>query len=43
MAAQPKHTGDTAGMIAFAAWADTTGVNRSGNLALGVEPSAGLA
>ena len=43
MAAQPKHTGDNAGMIAFAAWADTTGVDRAANLALGVEPSAALA
>ena len=43
LAAQPKHTGDNAGMIAFAAWADTTGVNRTANLALGIEPSAGLA
>jgi hypothetical protein len=30
-------------MIAFAAWADTTGVDRAANLALGVEPSAALA
>src|SRR5439155_11212303 len=28
-AAQPKHTGDNAGMIAFAAWADTTGAERT--------------
>jgi len=28
-AAQPKHTGDNAGMIAFAAWADSTGVDRA--------------
>lgn len=43
LAAQPKHTGDNAGMIAFAAWADTTGVERTAKLGLGVEPSAGLA
>ncbi len=41
--AQPKHTGDNAGMIAFAAWADTTGVNRSAGFGLGVEPSVALA
>lgn len=39
-AAQPKHTGDNAGMIAFAAWADRTGVDRAAGLALRVEPSA---
>jgi N6-L-threonylcarbamoyladenine synthase len=43
LAAQPKHTGDNAGMIAFAAWADTTGVDRSSLMALPVEPSAPLA
>lgn len=42
LAAQPKHTGDNAGMIAFAAWADRTGVERTAGLALGVEPSAAL-
>ena len=42
-AAEPKHTGDNAGMIAFAAWADTTGVDGDSQLALSVEPSAGLA
>lgn len=41
-AAQPKHTGDNAGMVAFAAWADTTGVDRASGLALRVEPSAAL-
>ena len=41
-AAQPRHTGDNAGMIAFAAWADTTGVDRLANLGLRVEPSAAL-
>ncbi|HVU34761.1 MAG TPA: tRNA (adenosine(37)-N6)-threonylcarbamoyltransferase complex transferase subunit TsaD [Opitutaceae bacterium] len=43
LAAEPRHTGDNAGMIAFAAWADTTGVNRAAGLALPVEPSAPLA
>ena len=41
-AAQPQHTGDNAGMIAFAAWADTTGVERMAGMGLRVEPSAGL-
>ena len=43
LAAQPQHTGDNAGMIAFAAWADTTGVECGAGVALGVEPSAALA
>lgn len=43
LAAQPKHTGDNAGMIAFAAWADTTGVARDAGLGLRVNPSAALA
>jgi N6-L-threonylcarbamoyladenine synthase len=43
LAAQPKHTGDNAGMIAFAAWADTTAVDRMSAMALRVEPSAALA
>lgn len=43
LAAQPKHTGDNAGMIAFAAWADVTGTERTAGLGLRVEPSAGLA
>jgi len=42
-AAQPKHTGDNAGMIAFAAWADTTGVEQAAGVGLLVEPSAALA
>jgi N6-L-threonylcarbamoyladenine synthase len=42
-AAQPKHTGDNAGMIAFAAWADRTGVERTSGLGLRVDPSAELA
>jgi N6-L-threonylcarbamoyladenine synthase len=43
LAAQPKHTGDNAGMIAFAAWADPAGTERAAGLGLRVEPSAGLA
>ena len=42
-AAKPQHTGDNAGMIAFAAWADTTGVERTAGMRLGVEPSVALA
>ena len=42
-AAQPQHTGDNAGMIAFAAWAEreTGGVNAAG-LALEIAPSLTL-
>ena len=42
LAAQPRHTGDNAGMIAFAAWADPAGTDRAAGLDLRVEPSAGL-
>lgn len=42
-AAQPQHTGDNAGMIAFAAWADTAGSNRNVGSALTIDPSAALA
>jgi N6-L-threonylcarbamoyladenine synthase len=42
-AAQPRHTGDNAGMIAFAAWADTTGVERAAGWELRVAPGAPLA
>lgn len=42
-AAQPKHTGDNAGMIAFAAWADANGTDRAAGMNLSVEPSAALA
>jgi N6-L-threonylcarbamoyladenine synthase len=41
-AALPQHTGDNAGMIAFAAWADRAGVEASSGLALRIEPSAAL-
>jgi len=39
LAAQPVHTGDNAGMIAFAAWSDRTGVDRASGWGLGVNPS----
>jgi N6-L-threonylcarbamoyladenine synthase len=42
LAALPQHTGDNAGMIAFAAWADPAGTERTANLGLRVAPSAGL-
>jgi N6-L-threonylcarbamoyladenine synthase len=42
-AAQPQHTGDNAGMIAFAAWADTGRSDGGPGLALEIEPSAALA
>ncbi len=41
-AAQPKHTGDNAGMIAFATWADPAGTDRAAGMELRVEPSATL-
>jgi N6-L-threonylcarbamoyladenine synthase len=40
LAAEPRHTGDNAGMIAFAAWADPMGCDRSGPRALRVAPDA---
>jgi len=40
LAAAPEHTGDNAGMIAFAAWADTAGADRESGLALRIEPGA---
>ena len=42
-AAQPQHTGDNAGMIAFAAWIDRAGTDSTSGLGLGIEPSAALA
>ncbi|MBK8858970.1 MAG: tRNA (adenosine(37)-N6)-threonylcarbamoyltransferase complex transferase subunit TsaD [Opitutaceae bacterium] len=39
LAAEPAHTGDNAGMIAFAAWSDRTGVDRTAGWGLGVNPS----
>jgi N6-L-threonylcarbamoyladenine synthase len=41
-AAQPKHTGDNAGMIAFAAWCDRAGASSQAGLELRIEPSAAL-
>jgi N6-L-threonylcarbamoyladenine synthase len=43
LAAEAKHTGDNAGMIAFAAWIDPAGTNQTDGIALRVEPSAELA
>lgn len=40
LAAEPRHTGDNAGMIAFAAWADPAGCDRSGPRGLRVAPDA---
>ena len=42
-AALPRHTGDNAGMIAFAAWADREGADAEAGLALRIEPSAAIA
>jgi N6-L-threonylcarbamoyladenine synthase len=43
LAAEPRHTGDNAGMIAFAAWADPEGTDRTSDRALRIEPGAALA
>jgi N6-L-threonylcarbamoyladenine synthase len=43
LAAQPKHTGDNAAMIAFAAFTDRVGVDRPSGSALRIEPSLALA
>jgi N6-L-threonylcarbamoyladenine synthase len=43
LAAEPRHTGDNAGMIAFAAWADPAGTDRASDRALRIEPGAALA
>ena len=42
-AALPKHTGDNAGMIAFAAWADGGRTEVEAGLRLRIEPSAAIA
>jgi N6-L-threonylcarbamoyladenine synthase len=42
-AAQPQHTGDNAGMIAFAAWAEPDAPGPADGLALTIEPSLALA
>jgi tRNA N6-adenosine threonylcarbamoyltransferase len=43
LAARPEHTGDNAGMIAFAAWSDPAAANRRDQLALGIQPDLALA
>lgn len=43
LAAEPRHTGDNAGMIAFAAWVDQAGTDRAAGLELRIEPGAALA
>ncbi len=43
LAAEPRHTGDNAGMIAFAAWADRTGVDGESGYGLTIKPAVGLA
>jgi len=43
LAAQPKHTGDNAGMIAFAAWADHEVAAGNSGLNLRIEPGAPVA
>lgn len=40
--AQPKHTGDNAGMVAFAAWADPAATANVNYAALKIEPSLAL-
>ena len=42
LVAKAQHTGDNAGMIAFAAWVDLDGTDRSSGIRLRVEPSATL-
>ncbi len=43
LAARPEHTGDNAGMIAFAAWCNPEGCNRSDQLGLSIAPDLSLA
>ena len=42
LVAEPRHTGDNAAMIAFAAWADPKGTDRDSGLGLAIEPAAPL-
>jgi N6-L-threonylcarbamoyladenine synthase len=42
LAAQPRHTGDNAGMIGFAAWADSADAGRFSGGSLRVDPGAYL-
>ena len=41
-AAQPQHTGDNAGMIAFAAWCDPAGCARDDHFGLTIQPDLAL-
>lgn len=41
-AAQPQHTGDNAGMIAFAAWCDLAACTRDDRFALTIQPDLAL-
>jgi N6-L-threonylcarbamoyladenine synthase len=43
LAAAPRHTGDNAGMIGFAAWSDVDGTQSAAGYDLSVEPNAPLA
>ena len=38
--AEPCHTGDNAGMIAFSGWLDRTGVDRSSGMSMTIHPNA---
>ncbi len=42
LAAEPRHTGDNAGMIGFAAWADPSDAERHSGSSIAVDPSAYL-
>ncbi|MEN9633850.1 MAG: hypothetical protein RL077_2254 [Verrucomicrobiota bacterium] len=42
-AAEPRHTGDNAAMIAFAAWVDRAGADATAGISLRIQPSAALA
>jgi N6-L-threonylcarbamoyladenine synthase len=42
LAAAPRHTGDNAAMIAFAAWADPAGTDRTAGMGLRIDPGLGL-
>ncbi len=42
LAARPMHTGDNAGMIAFASWVDPAGTDQASGLGLRISPGADL-
>jgi len=42
LAARPEHTGDNAGMIAFAAWMEPGAGDGTSGMGLGIEPALGL-